>query len=256
MKPKPETANPKFSKRVLSMQRKKIVHLGSAPGEQRFKGNNNSKPKEKKKVKFDIGVKLNTDPKEESVEKDTPIRPNNEQFEIPIDDQLQSFRVTPRENAPKIITGGGQICKEPLIRSEHDPMSNKAGASISLHHGKPHPFFYNSLEDIRRQQEIEFQAQMASEESKEDLHSNISSNNIKVALASIIKQESQPNPLSSNVGKSEPSNGVQLTKKEEEFLEKKILEILDRNKRGEGYVQQLQKRRMQRNWRVSDSNTK
>ena len=97
---------------------------------------------------------------------------------------------------------------------------------------------------------------MTSEESKEDLQSNISSNNIKVALASIIKQESQGNPLSSSVGQPEPSSGVHLTKKEEEFLEKKILEILDRNKRGEGYVQQLQKRRMQRNWRVSDSNTK
>ena len=76
-----------MSKRVLSMQKKKIVTLGSAQGEQRFKNNNNSKPKEKKKVKFDVSVKLNTDPKEESpVEEDTPIRPNNEQFDIPIDD--------------------------------------------------------------------------------------------------------------------------------------------------------------------------
>jgi hypothetical protein len=53
---------------------------------------------------------------------------------------------------------------------------------------------------------------------------------MQAALASIIKQEKED--------ENQGAANIKLSAEEEDFLEKKILEILDRNKRGEGYVQQ------------------
>lgn len=52
-------------------------------------------------------------------------------------------------------------------------------------------------------------------------------------MASIIQQEEKE--------KNQASANLELTQDEENFLEKKILEILERNRRGEGYVQKFKK---------------
>ena len=56
-------------------------------------------------------------------------------------------------------------------------------------------------------------------------------------MASIRQQEALPNPT--NVPAPDKPK-IELSVEEEKFLEEKILEILDRNKRGEGYVQKAQ----------------
>ena len=68
---------------------------------------------------------------------------------------------------------------------------------------------------------------------------------MSAALASIMQQESSGTGVASSTLVPDEAKNFELTEAQEKYLEEKILAILERNRRGEGYVQQAQMRQQQ-----------
>lgn len=135
--------------------------------------------KEAKKVQFDVSLTSNTE--------ETPLKeetPEQEESEVELSDMLQSFRLSPRDQAKqdqtpeRIVTGGGKIVND---------------------QDEAQPFHYNSQELLARAN-IQTQQQQQEEQKGGDGDSNI-----QAALASIIQQESNED-VGSNVNASASNN--------------------------------------------------
>jgi len=68
---------------------------------------------------------------------------------------------------------------------------------------------------------------------------------MSAALASIMQQESSGTGVAPSTLVPDEAKNFELTEAQEKYLEEKILAILERNRRGEGYVQQAQMRQQQ-----------